>query len=406
MTAAGERARVLMFELRRPAEAEKVIREGLAASPGDAYLLCLLSHSLRRQGDAEGAAAEARAAAAAAPDWGYAHATVAWALEKTDAAAAARAFAEAIRLQPDVAEYYAGLSQVRLNTGDYAVALAAADAGLRQDPRDVWCMNCRAIALRCLRRYAEAVEQLEAARSIDPVNAYTRTILGDVWRDRGVPTRALGHYLAAARLDPSYDYPAGQARELVSKIGFQVVGAGLVLAAGLFLFARAKVTVHWPSVAWDRIGNSVGAMFAPLLCLLCRDRFARAVSALVVRGPERGPFSDPAFAGRVAGGLAAGVLVSLAFGWHYHGPVKDVTPNLAAAALPTVPLVAWLDWRRRNPVLARVLALAATAVPVGICAYYVQVPDGPGELSHLFAPLLLLVYSVIVLGNWSDADPR
>ncbi|MFM7274520.1 MAG: tetratricopeptide repeat protein, partial [Gammaproteobacteria bacterium] len=110
----------------RPEEAEALLREGIAAGPGDSDAARVLGHLLLGQGDARGALEVLAAAApplAEDPDY---HALMAAAEQRSAAhAAAARRYRELLALQPGNGQWRVGLGISLLATGDGS---GAADA--------------------------------------------------------------------------------------------------------------------------------------------------------------------------------------------------------------------------------------------------------------------------------------
>ena len=229
----AERARVLLYELRRPADAEDAARDALAADPDNAYLHCLLAEALRRQGKLDAAAAAARTAVGLAPDYPAAHSTLGLIAYQQDAYyAALDHFHEALRNDPGNADLHDYTAMTLLAIGRSRQARAAAEGGLYLNPEHVGCLNRRALALAMLGRTAAARAALEQARSIDPDDAQTHCNLGWLAASWYGPWTAARHYRDALRLDPTTSSAVtGQRAQMVAAVR-SVVGPGLL--AGIF----------------------------------------------------------------------------------------------------------------------------------------------------------------------------
>ena len=98
---------MLLYELRRPADAERAARDALAASPDDPYLHLLLAEALRRQDKLDAATASARTAVGLAPEHPAAHATLGLIeYQRDDYYAALDHLHEALRNAPDSADLH------------------------------------------------------------------------------------------------------------------------------------------------------------------------------------------------------------------------------------------------------------------------------------------------------------
>lgn len=88
-----------------------------------------------------------------------------------DASAAPRALEElelAVQWGATLPEVYANLSFARLVSGNAVAALAAADIGLRVDPRHVPSLYNRAAALNALKQYGTCIDTLDELLKIAP----------------------------------------------------------------------------------------------------------------------------------------------------------------------------------------------------------------------------------------------
>ena len=171
---------------------------------------------------------------------------------------------EAIRLDPDNANYLGLLASIEMGRRRWAAALEAADRGLALDPEHAQCTNLRAMALVQLGRKDEARETLGSALANDPENALTHANQGWALLHRGDHQQALEHFREALRIDPELDWAragiveALKARHLIYR---------LMLRFFLWIGRQARVA-QWVII--------LGFVFGPRILA----RIARANPAL------------------------------------------------------------------------------------------------------------------------------
>ena len=198
---------LLLYEQSRHELAEEQLRQALAAEPDDPHAHALLALCLARREKFEEAATEARQAIQLAPDFDFAHYAHASVLhDRNHLEAAQRAIEEALRLAPEDADYWALLSQIRLDQRQWSPALEAAERGLRFIPGHVACTNLRAIALVKLGRKSEAGATIDAALARNPDNAVTHANQGWTLLEQNQPAKALEHFRESLRLEPSNEW--------------------------------------------------------------------------------------------------------------------------------------------------------------------------------------------------------
>lgn len=115
---------------------------------------------------------------------------------------AENAIAEAIRIDPQDADFFVLLGNIHLARRDWERALAAAGEGLIQDPENAACVNLRAIALRQSNRPDAAGSAIAYALSKDPDNALTHANQGWHFIELGRYNEAIDHFRESLRLDP------------------------------------------------------------------------------------------------------------------------------------------------------------------------------------------------------------
>jgi Flp pilus assembly protein TadD len=189
----------------RLVEAERLYREILAQSPGDAnviYLMGLLHYQQRRY---EPAIAHMQQAVQLRPDFAEGHNNLGHALRtvgrKEEALASIRT---AIELRPDYAGAQANLGVSLEQQGKFQDAVNAYQEALRLNPNDhETCCNLGG-ALWYLGRLDEAVASLTRALQLRPDWADAHSNLGTVLRSQGKARQAVPSLREALRLNPNH----------------------------------------------------------------------------------------------------------------------------------------------------------------------------------------------------------
>jgi Flp pilus assembly protein TadD len=120
-----------------------------------------------------------------------------------EAEAAAR---EAIRLDPEDADYWSLLAQCLFSQQKWKDALEAADAGLKFNPEHSSCINLRAMALVKLGDKAGAAATIEQDLRRNPHNALSHANQGWTLLHQNDPKKALEHFREALRLNPNNEW--------------------------------------------------------------------------------------------------------------------------------------------------------------------------------------------------------
>lgn len=118
-----------------------------------------------------------------------------------DSAAAAEAAQQAVARDPDMVEAQRLLGRVELDLGNPEGALAPAEALVRLAPGDADAQGLLGDVYLGLQRWQEAAEAYEAALTLQD-DAGTRIVAGMARTQLGQVDQAIGHYQAAAALDP------------------------------------------------------------------------------------------------------------------------------------------------------------------------------------------------------------
>lgn len=201
-----ERAQ-LLFQQSRTELAEDELRQALTADPDDAYAHALLGLCLSECERFDEATRETELAIHLAPFFSfahYAHARVFF--DRNRYPEALTAITEAIRLDPQDANFFALLANIHVQERHWQPALEAAETGLQFNPEHVGCVNLRAIALVKLGRAAEAGITMDAALAKHPASSLTHANQGWTLLHQGNAKAAAEHFREALRLDPENEW--------------------------------------------------------------------------------------------------------------------------------------------------------------------------------------------------------
>ena len=404
-----QRAQLLLAQ-RRYADAERELRQALAADPTFAEAHALLAEALLDQQRLDDATAEAGLAITQDPELELGHfvmARVLLARNRPDEAE--QAVLRAIQVMP-YPRSFGLLAATRFERRDWPGALRAADEGLTVDPEDAGCLNLRAMALRQLGRHNDADRTLAGALEADPDDSYAHANRGWSELHRGRPREALVHFQEALRLDPSNEHAraglveAMKARYLLYRIvlgyflwmgrlqqsaQFAIVIGGWVGYNVLRNVARNNP--EWKWVTWPLIGAYVAFVWmtwlaGPLMDLALRlhpvgrhalsadqRRRANLVGALLL-----------AAGGAAAAGLATGVT-----------PLLPLAGFIAIATLPAS-LIFGADAGWPRLVLA---LMTLSVVALGTALALVDVGVLPGVVKLVLAPLTVVIMLGAVFGG-------
>lgn len=207
MSAHIEKARLLMAQSRFEL-ATKELRQQLAEEPDDPFAHALLAICLGEQKPPSAESLRsARTAVSLAPDFPFAHYVLAGVLHDCDKLSEAeQAIREAIRLEPQDADYFSLLASINLSRRRWAEALQAAEQGLAVDAEHVASINLRAMALGKMNRRYEAGAEIGTALGVDPDNPLTHANQGWHHIELGEYQQATNHFREALRLEPQLDW--------------------------------------------------------------------------------------------------------------------------------------------------------------------------------------------------------
>jgi tetratricopeptide (TPR) repeat protein len=202
-----ERA-TLLIEQSRYEMAERELRQALAQAPSDAYTTALLALCLNCQQRFQEATAAAETAISLAPDDAFCHYILSYILcDRQELELAEKSVREAIRLNCYQASYFALLSRCKYNQKLWLDALGASLQGLAIDPENVECLNYRALSLSELGKGEQAVEAVESAIAVAPLDASCYASSGWILLSHGkCHQKALDYFREALRLNPNLEW--------------------------------------------------------------------------------------------------------------------------------------------------------------------------------------------------------
>jgi tetratricopeptide (TPR) repeat protein len=393
MTGGVERAQLLLRQSRAE-EAERELRQALAAAPNDPAAHGLLALSLAMRARHEEATQAAAQAVRLAPDWPFPHYALAHVLqERGQLAQAERAIDEAIRLSPTRANMFATLASIRAQRQNWGGALEAAEHGLTLDPEEVDCANVRAMALVRLGRRDDAQATLDTALAHQPDNALTHANQGWALLHAGDHRAALVRFREALRLDPQLEW----AREgLVKALKARNPLYGLLLRYFLWM-SRLPSRTRWAIL----IGAVLAArLLGPLVLLYLLFMWltwvAEPMSNLLLRLSRYGRLAlseEERVASNWLGGCL-GVAVGLAV---LALPLRSVAVLAAAGAFAAlaIPLSATFECDRGWPRTTMTLYTGALAL-LAVAGVAVSLATGEGAALALVGTAALGA----LLGTW------
>ncbi len=204
-----ERARIL-YEQNRHTEAERELKQALAAHPDDFMAHNLMTFVLADQERKDEALESAQRTIRLVPDWDFAWYSLAyaeWIQEKRGASERAiEAVEKAIRMEPSKADYHNLKGEIHFGKTEWQDALDAAERALGLESEHVAALNLRAKSLVKLNRKADANDTLDWAIRNDPENPNTHANKGWALIERDQYDEALVHFKEALRLDPGNEW--------------------------------------------------------------------------------------------------------------------------------------------------------------------------------------------------------
>lgn len=216
-----ERAHQLI-QWQRYQDAEKELRQVLAAEPERIEALALLAICQAEQNNVDLAVKTIQNAIGIQPDNDYLlYLQALFYLRQEKIKDAEKFIRNAIAIQPHKAEYFGLLATLYLSRKEWQQAVDNANKGLEIDPENLQCLNTRAQALYKLDRKEDAYKTIQEALKKDPENEYTHTNVGWSLLEKGDHRQALVHFREALKINPGYAYAkAGLVEGLKSRYWF------------------------------------------------------------------------------------------------------------------------------------------------------------------------------------------
>lgn len=242
MTSHVQRAAQLL-ELRRPAQAEEILRSHLALKPDDVTALLLLARAFIQQERFEEAHDAAADVVRLAPAEPAGHIRLAESLIGLDQSERAETVArEAIRLAPWTGGAHYTLARA-LQELRPAEALVAADKALELEPTNAQFHNVRAMCLGALGRRTEEEASYRTALGGDPDNDVALNNLAVTHLERGRLGASGRALLAALRANPQAALPRRNLVAMLVRITMRLAIGGVAL--GLLTLFLIFVKTPW-----------------------------------------------------------------------------------------------------------------------------------------------------------------
>lgn len=206
-----ERA-LILIQQNRWDMAQKELEQGLAQEPNNASAHAMLSHCFLHspaptQQQLQRATEEAEEAIRCDPGYPSGFAALARVMLRRNRFPEARAaIADAIRIQPDSADYYVLAGAVEHAQSKWQDSLNFCELALQLDPQNSDANNLRAMALVKLGRRAEAGATIDATLRWNPDDDNSHANKGWTLLEQGKPDEAMNHFKEALRLNPESEW--------------------------------------------------------------------------------------------------------------------------------------------------------------------------------------------------------
>lgn len=197
----------ILFQQRKFAEAEKVLKDLLAEDSNNTRILSLLAEACLQQNKFDIARSiidNAIGLSPAVPDLFYIKSRIAAQQDKYDEAE--DTIEQAIILNPYDADYFALFANIKLVRKRYEEALELADEALAIDAENLIALNTRSTALLKLNQKEASFNTIEGALRGDPNNAYTHANYGWGLLEKGDHKKALVHFKESLKNNPNFEY--------------------------------------------------------------------------------------------------------------------------------------------------------------------------------------------------------
>lgn len=197
----------ILIQQNRLGEAEKLVKELLAADPDSIMYHFYLAAIKLQQDEADDALFIVNKAIGLAPKEAhlfYMKARIMMQMEDYDEAE--KNIKESIALNPVGAEYFALLANVKLIRKHFQEALDIANKALELDAENILALNLRSTALLKLNKKEESFATIEGALRYNPNDSYTHANYGWGLLEKGNHKKAMEHLSEALQQDPNNEY--------------------------------------------------------------------------------------------------------------------------------------------------------------------------------------------------------
>ena len=192
-----------LLRVRRPVQAEEIVRRQLSQQPRDAFAYVLLGVALLHQDRFPAAQAAAQQSIALYPQAGEAHYLLSLIFcQKDKLRDALRALTEALRLDPNNAEYLGRQAWLLNSCRQTDEALQAARRGLTLDPTHTQCLAQQIYALRQFGRIREAQAVTHRLLQTHPTLPTAHLLSGEAALERREFDEAEARFREVLRLEP------------------------------------------------------------------------------------------------------------------------------------------------------------------------------------------------------------
>lgn len=193
-----------LLDMRRPVQAEQLLRQQLVRNPRDVQAYVMLGFALYQQNrlpEARSVVQEALALNPAASEALYVLCLIEDQARQQEAMQTA--LQEALRLQPTNPKYLSIRAQLHLHQGEPAAAQRTAELGLSHNPTHAGCLVMRAGALHAQQRWPELAVTLQQLVAAHPNLPKAHQLLGrEAMRQKWFAV-AQAHFQEALRLAPN-----------------------------------------------------------------------------------------------------------------------------------------------------------------------------------------------------------
>jgi tetratricopeptide (TPR) repeat protein len=198
-----DRARLLLFQMKRYQEAEILLQQCLSIDPQHASTHALLAINYANMQQGELAIASAKKAIELAPDESYNHYALACAYRYHGLITRSeRAITVAIGMNPEIPEYFGVQAENFIVQRQYTKALDALKIGLKLDPQHIYCLELKLKVFIHLRLYVDAEQIADLLLPLCPNDASIYRLVGDLYQRQNKNQQSIAAYQESLRLNP------------------------------------------------------------------------------------------------------------------------------------------------------------------------------------------------------------